>query len=163
MLFHSQDAFVDTYHSGYYRNAKDVDYDEIQSIVADLERKLMGNDNVIFSYNDRYLERWYSVDHASGMQLLETMPVPAGYVYVVEEVHLLQVTTTGSYQHLRVSDDTDFVYLEFWSDITPGVANVRNTHITLKEDDYLRATFGNTVNDEHIELAAWGYKMKVPD
>lgn len=163
MLFHEQDMFVETYHDGYYLNASDADYDVILSIVAELERKLMGNDNVIFSYNDRHLERWYSIDHAPGMQLLETMPVPAGYVYVIEEISVLQVVTGGSYQHLRVSDDVDFVYLDYWDDILAGIPNTRHTRVTLKEDDYIRATFGSTANDEHIELAVWGYKMKVPE
>jgi len=163
MVFHKESTFVSTYHDGYYYTATTADFDAISTIVANLEEKLMGNENTIFGYKERYLEYWANGSHAAGTQLLETLPVPAGYVYVVEQVYMLQVTTINSYQHMLSSDDTDSVYLGFWGTIAAGVPNIKSVRIILSEDDYIRATWGNTVADEYIAFGVWGYKMKVPE
>lgn len=156
-------TFVDEYHSGYYVTPTDNDWDTILSIVANLQRKLMGNDNTIFAYNDRLFAWHANADHSPGQQLLETMPVPAGYVHVAEYVSMMQATTTDSFQLVMARNNGLAIRLKRWDNISAGIASVLPIHIPLKEGDSIRALWGNTVNDEYIELAVWGYIMKVPE
>ena len=156
-------TFVDEYHDGYYLTATDNDWDAIRAIVADLERKLMGNDNTIFAYHDRYFEKWENTDHDPGIQLLETMPVSAGYVHVIQHISVMQLVTASSYQAVEAWTDTDGLVLALWETVVAGMPHFTPLNLVLKEDDYIRVTFGNTAEDEGIEISIWGYQMKVPD
>jgi len=158
---HREKTFVDVYAAGYYETPDTADMDAINAIVSDLEEILMGNENTVFGYSDRYLEHWSNSEHAAGTQLLETMPVPAGYVYVVQHIYTVQLVTSGSWQSVVASDDTDDVYIDIVFPVVAGVQRPISTSIILKEGDYLRSTWGNTAIDELLEFGVWGYKMKV--
>ncbi len=156
-------TFVSEYETVGYLWPIDDDWDIILAVVADLERKLMGNDNTIFGYNDRYAQLIASGSHASGAQTLQSTPVPAGYVYNIQSIYTLQVTTGGSHQHVVATDGTISAFLGNWSGITAGIPYITDAKVVLKEGDYIRASFGNTVTDEYIALGIWGYKMQVPE
>lgn len=156
-------TFVSEYEDVGYLWPLDDDWDLIQAIVADLEKKLMGDDNTAFGFNERYAELVQSSSHASGAQLLETTPVPAGYVYVVENMYMQQNTTASGFQHLAALADGTRVFLDFLSSAIPAVPHPTRARVVLEEGDFLRASWGTTVTDETILFGAWGYKMKVPE
>jgi len=162
MVFHKESTFVSTYHDGYYYTATTADFDAISTIVANLEEKLMGNENTIFGYKERYLEEWINESHAAGLQLLETLPVPAGYVHVVEHIYSIQHVTSNSFQQIIATNDTNLVIIGALFPVVAGVPMTLRTHIVLKEEDYIRCTWGSSAVDEHLGFGVWGYKMKVP-
>lgn len=163
ILFHEQDVFVDTYHDGYYLNASDADYDDVLAVVADLERKLMGDENTIFAYNDRYFEQRITSSHAGGAQYMETTPVPVGYLYAIQQISMIQMETSGEPRVLRASVATGSVYLARWPNTVLSIPSILPAHLVLKETDRLRADWYGTNVDELLKMTVWGYMMKVPE
>lgn len=161
-VFHKESTFVSTYHDTYYYTAATDDFDTILSLVADLEDKLMGNENTAWGYNDRYFEQWSNDDHAGGTQILETLPVSSGYIHVIKHVTLLQTTTSGQPSVLQIRTNGSVIYVGYWADVQAGIPSILPLDAVLKGDDNLRATWYNTAVDEYLELTVRGYKMAIP-
>lgn len=161
-ILHNQRTFVDTFHDSYYVTATDADFDDIQAIVADLECKLMGDDNVIWGYNDRYQEA--KIDYHATVNLIQaTTPVPEGELWVVQQIAAMNATNdfdrlwfqakTDEPEAQPLLDEKNLIAAQLY----PWVGS-----IILKEGDIIQSyTYGNTFEDD-LYLWVWGYKMKVP-
>lgn len=155
-------TFVDEYHDGYYLTATDNDWDAIRAIVADLERKLMGNDNTMWGYNDRLLTRQDHISLAPGAIVYSHDTVPAGEVWVITG---LSIFTDEDGSHLNVLNYVEAVNYAITDQIEPAAnlwKTVTDLHVILKEDDGIRTSWKSVVEDQRLMSNIWGYSMKVP-
>lgn len=163
MVLNNPRTFVDEYHDGYYLTATDNDWDAIRAIVADLERKLMGNDNTMWGYNDRMFTRQDHIRLAPGAIVYSHDTVPAGEVWVITG---LSIFTNEDNSHVDVLNYVEAVNYAITDRISPSAnlwKTVTGLHVVLKEDDGIRTSWTGTVIDQRCLSNIWGYSMKVPD
>lgn len=156
------DTYVAESHLGYYITPTAADYDDILAIVADLEETLMGNENVIFGYNDVLVGLHEETSDTNGSFTVEGDTVPAGEIWVVKGLTVLRSSQAPSTVRARADIDTVAIRLG-----APKIANNWQPYpvhcdIILKEDDYIDALFENSVVGEQCRLNLWGYRMQVP-
>lgn len=157
-------TFVDTYHSNYYTLPDDTDFDDILAIVADLEVKLMGNNNVIWGYYDRLAMKEDDTTVSAGGFVQEHATPPAGEVWVVYSIGLWTDTQAA------IADCT----VDFLPFVIPPIAEavtvpvntnkvVSSLNVILKEDDEIRVTWSGLASGQHIKSYVLGYIMNVPE
>lgn len=162
MLLHSQDTFVDAYYNGYYTNASDADYDDIQAIVASLELKLMGGDNVLWGYNDTYREEEFDLDADASTITLTFSLVPEGELWVVTQWIAVNEDTRTTNNTLLVSSATASFDA---ASVHPDAANHRTgtlVFVPLKEGERVEMRIEGCQQDDVIYGWVSGYKMVVP-
>lgn len=157
------DTYVDEHNLGYYLTPDAADYDDILEIVADLEETLMGNPNTIWGYSDRLSESVGKQLTADGTYNRILFTVPAGKVYIVNQVSSLNEDSavetrfrinTGTATHeIRVADPQP---ADEWL-ILDGVNYV------LKEDDYLLVTMFDAFENDLTYVRCLGSIMTVPE
>lgn len=155
-------TFVDTYHEGYYMMPDSDDQDIIMSIVADLENTLMGNNNVIFGYFDRWHENLGAVVSADGTYQSATGAVPTGYVYVLQHIYITNQTGSRGKATVYAQDDVSLVKLNVT--VTPvryGLTDWTGS-VTLRSGDRAGVTMESCLENDVIDAHLWGYKMQVP-
>lgn len=156
-------TWVDTYSDTYYIMADDSDYSDILEIVADLEVKLMSNENTLWGYNERYAQMVSVRTGGAGTQTLDFTHVPAGEVWVIEAMDI--VNLTGSRNRVLLYAVTSGIAVQLHTAATPlvNIPDGWQGRITLQEGDWVRARqFGCQASDA-IDATAWGYKMIVPE
>jgi len=160
---HRRSTFVAEYENAYYLIPTDDDWDTISAIVASLEEKLMGDENALFGYYDRYFEQVLKTVTIAGWNFLFTVAPPAGEIYVVNSAAAINVETNPTSMQFGI----DIGGLRFYTYrvALPGA----NTYVPwsatqiLKEDDRgVVAVEGCDIGD-HLLYHVWGYKMKVPE
>lgn len=154
-------TFVGEYHDSYYKVADNADWVVIENVVADLERKIMGNDNTIWGYHDRYVEEQVELDVAPGTQKLFFSTVPAGEVWRVTGMVWLNADTSGSFVIAKLADGDDVWTVDVEIAPTSNEAHPSSTDIVLKEGDRLELWFYGCASGDDIYGWAHGYKMKV--
>jgi len=156
------ETYVTEYNPGYYLAPTVEEYDDILEIVADLEETLMGNPNTIWGYADRWLEECEETSTGGAQTWVDMTPVPEGYVYVLEQWNIRHEQAGGAAVTLRFFGDGDMQYLydvpalPFFEDV------MQTTHITLKEDDYVRFLVAGLADTKRLWLTVSGYMMVVP-
>lgn len=156
-------TFVDEYHDGYYLTATDDDWDAIRAIVADLERKLMGNDNVMWGYNDRMFTRQDHLTIAPGAIVYTHTTCPAGEVWTITGISIF---TDEDDSKLNVLNYVEAVNYAITDQLSPAAnlwKTVTDLHVILKEGDGIRTSWTNVVNNQRLMSNVWGYSMKVPE
>ena len=155
-------TFVALYTDAYYLVPTDGDWDIISDIIADLELTLMGNNNVIWGYKEQLYEPLGATLSANGKYQANTGPVPAGEVWKVEVITILNQTgDRGIVQLVVVLDGaTHPVY----TNVTPSqfVADTFSDVVTLQEGDRAGVSMGSCLNGDVITASVVGYKMDVP-
>ena len=156
------ETYVTEYNPGYYLAPTVTDYDDILEIVADLEETLMGNPNTIWGYHDRWMEPQDTISVGNYSTYADTDPVPEGYVHIFEHWDIRH--NHGSTRAVVLTIVTGDGQTTMWE--APAVPHWEmfygDTHITLKEGDYVRAQIIELLTGRTIELTVSGYKMKVP-
>lgn len=154
-------TFVGVYHDNYYLVADDDDWLDIESIVAILEEKLMGNDNTVWGYYDRLFTREDHTALAAGSWQQDHDVVPAGEVWVVTSVNLWS-NFTGALTIVTAPMPT------IDTGVTPPTVLTASTwHVTaplqliLKAGDHIRVYWSGVVITERMLSDVIGYKMKV--
>lgn len=155
-------TYVEEYHGGGYLTPNAEQFDGIQAIVANLEEKLMGNENVLWGYNDRIALEEHNFDTPAGVVYLVFDTVPANEVWVLTSITWVNTITNPSVSYAQVYDGVD--EWNIYNVSLPG-ANVYKSitcHVVLKEDDRLRVGFNGCTLHDAVYAWATGYKMVVP-
>lgn len=156
-------TYAAEYNPGYYLVPTDEDFDDILEIVADLEETLMGNPNVIWGYNERWVEHVEHTKVGAGGYDLKSATVPNGYVYTLQSVVARNLTNSGGTIpklwsgaiHVPIG-----VYVETAATVYRIVAGLNNT---LKYGDEAWVRFYGVSDGDELEMFLWGYKMVVPE
>lgn len=158
-----QETYVTEYNPGYYNAPSDDDFDDILEIVADLEETLMGNQNTIWGYAERWAETTTTVDAGENPTEVSPDPVPAGYVYVVEMWSAYHNSASTRLVVMTVGQGAEnhLVYT------TPALASaewvIQRERLTLKEGDTLTWSVYGLEIGKLCSIRVWGYMMKVPE
>lgn len=156
-------TYVDTYGGVYYLMPDDGDWAEISAIVADLEDKLMNNDNLPFGYNAGWVGSLAALSGGGGTQTVTLDPVGAGEVLRLEGISWYNNTgARGIIQAYvkRGTESTQIAYIQ-----TPATKEpiLWTGVITLEEDDRVVVKQFSVSPGDSFVGAAWGYKMIVPE
>lgn len=156
-------TFVSDYYIGYYLSPDDYNWNFIQQRVADLEEKLMGNNNVIFGYNERIHEDLGQTKSGNGQYSELSTAVPAGYVHRIEAITIRN--TSGARGGTGIWLYADSVYYPMAYVLAPslGVPLVAIGPFTLQEGDQVNIRMGSCIDGDNIESGLWGYRMEVPE
>lgn len=160
---HRVSTFVSEYQQTSYLVPTGDEWDALEAIVADMERILMGNENTIWGYNDRWFENLGETVSSPGIWYKSSTAVPAGEIHVLEFCWLVNNTTAGG--KVRFSTVVDSVENRFYYNQTvfQTVPDIYNGKVTLREGDVVRMAMMQVNIDDQIEACVWGYKMKVPE
>lgn len=154
-------TFVDEYEAGYYLKVTDDDFDDISAIVADLESKLMQNDNTLMGYAERYLEQIVVNNAPAGTNIITSDAVPAGELYIVTTICVIDVESAPT--SIRFGIDVDGTRYYGGQNASPAAGRWYTFpgEWYYAEDDKVLVVFdGVTLNDTLI-VNIWGRKMIV--
>jgi len=161
-VLNKQTTFVDEYHAGYYLTATNEDFDDIQAIVADLERKLMGNDNVMWGYSDRFYTQEDDTVAVGTTKTQNHTVVATGYVHRVlgfsltSDKSVPSVIVFANFGGVNITVGGPFA-------LTANVYKIVSPFdLVLKTSDYVLVSWGGLAVPQRIISNVWGYKMKVP-
>lgn len=155
-------TFVSDYYMGYYLSPDDTDWNLIQSRVADLEEKLMGNNNVLWGYTDRYMEAIEEPDMPAGESDILGTVVPEGEVWEVTGMSARVLSGVSNRIRVGMMSGTAEVYAG--ETLSPNYAEIYVYHmdLILKEGDRLFWRFYQMLLNDNADCWAWGSKMEVP-
>lgn len=155
-------TFVSDYYIGYYLSPDDTDWNLIQQRVADLEETLMGNNNVIWGYTDRYYDLVTDTAMPAGESDKLSTVVPAGEVWEITGMSV--IVTSASCNRIRLGPYISASYVNVGEKLAPASDTLYSFPIcaTLKEGDRLFWRFYNLTLNDDVYCYAWGSKMEVP-
>lgn len=158
-----QATFVDAYYQDYYMMADNGDWDTIQATVANIERKLMGNENVLWGFNDHWSESLASLQGSDGTAIKATVPVPAGKVLVFEALSWRNTTGARGSMQLQVLGVSDMLILADLTSPAQYVAIKWQGSIALTEGEYILIKQNNCLENDVHAGSARGYLMDIPE
>jgi len=158
---HQERTFVSEYHGTYYLTASDADFDDLSAIVADLEEKLMGDLNVPLGIKEQWFQGLGGNKAGDGTYVASSASVPAGYVYRLEAISLLNTTGARGVTMIRIYASGEWLYLAH----SPGLAAweplVWDGIVTLKTGDYVTVSMTACINADLLYGGVIGYKMLI--
>jgi len=135
--------------------------------LADIETALQvidgfaNENNLLFGYNDRYVEHETDTSTPAGPTSKYLSQVPAGEVWVIQAAYGFNEDTADRVI-IRIQDNAgNYVELH---DETQDIAGRRiswSGEAVLKENDRVSIIFNGSVLNDDTDWGAWGYKMKV--
>lgn len=155
-------TYAKKYSVGYYNTPTVEQFDSIQAIVADLEEKLMGDENTLWGYSDTYEENGQEDSDVAGTFQIDLSAVPAGEVWNVEGVGVYRTTNAPGKAQVQKYDGVAAIALETIAMGENAFIYPNSRPIVLKEDQYIIGRFQGATIGETCILTAWGYKMTVP-
>lgn len=155
-------TFVDEYHEGYYLSPDSDDWDDIQAIVADLELKLMGNDNTIWGYKEQWSVQLTDDNADAGTNTMNSIEVPPGELWTVDLVQAVNNDNTG-YFTFTIESSGGAMFLDY--DIVKDAGDWHAIYplgMKLAEGDTIIVYFYNCVAGDNLRVRILGTKMDVP-
>jgi hypothetical protein len=123
----------------------------------------MGNPNTIWGYADRWFFADGTASTGAGITEIESTPVPAGYVYVLQHWTVWHQGEQTCSVQVRMYDGANAMKL-FEAPAVPDDEPTYGTpHIVLKEDDVIQLWVLNLPDTKPCYMRLWGYTMKVPE
>lgn len=155
-------TWVSDYYIGYYLSPDDTDWDLIQRRVAELEYTLMGNNNVIWGFTDRYYEVIAELSMPAGVEDKLGTVVPEGEVWEVTGMSFIHSSATIN--RVRVGSYNAANYVNVGEKLAPAISTLYSfpMDVILKEGDRLFWRFYNLTLNDDVYCYAWGSKMEVP-
>jgi len=155
-------TWVSDYYIGYYLSPDDTDWNLIQAAVADLESILMGNNNIIWGYTDRYYENIEDDSMPAGVQNKLGAVVPEGEVWEVTGISFIH--SSGSINRVRVGNLIGAEYINVGEKLAPDANTLYcfPCDVILKEGDRVFWRFYNLTLNDDVFCWCWGSKMEVP-
>jgi hypothetical protein len=118
-------------------------------------------DNLTWGYYDHLAEQQVNLAAGAGNNILAFTVVPAGEVWVVTGVSVLNVNTSVDVD-ARFNTPAVNVVVYHWAAIPLATwVSSLPLNIVLKAGDNMQAWFNPCVAGDDIYAAIWGYKMKV--
>lgn len=155
-------TWVSDYYIGYYLEPTDADWNLIQQSVAELEYVLMGNNNVIFGYNERIHEWLGGTKTGAGQYNALSTAVPAGYVHRIEAISIRNVTGTRGGTGIFVIGDATYYAIKYDSTPVIYIPLLVTGCFTLEAGDQVNVRMAGCLDGDVIEAGLWGYRMEVP-
>lgn len=156
-------SYVAEYESGSYLMPTDEDWDTLAGIVHDLEEKLMGNQNVIWGYYERWVDDAEITADGDGPAYVVTALVPAGYVYVLEQWEVWHQADATMSCYAAVYQGPDVVQLWDAPALPHNDHEYQSCRVTLSEGDRFLFKVLILPDTKTAYARVWGYKMKVPE
>jgi len=157
------ETYVSEYTPGYYLTPTAADYDDILEIVADLEETLMGNPNTLWGYNERYVERADESASGAGDVWVSLTEIPSGEVWVVENFYMYHDAGAAKGVLAYVAGDSEYFYFIDVPALSPGIKQQWQGKLVLEEGDRVWGRCTAPGDGKTLFIAAWGYKMAVPE
>lgn len=159
---HRQDTFVATYCANHYLTPDQDAWDAIQAIVAGLEEKIMGCNNVVYGYMDVLGHAFGPVSTVDGQFTVLGAQVPADEVWRVLGINVMRGTNAPNWIHCVATIDSTDINLKILKPPVNWESEYLPIDLVLKEDDRIRCLFDGATIGESCLLHYWGYKMEVP-
>lgn len=155
-------TWVSDYYIGYYLSPDDTDWNLIQERVAELEYKLMGSNNVIWGYADRYGEAKEELSMPAGNSDLLGLEVPEGEVWEITGMSIVAVSATINELRVGYFADTERINVNGVLAPSTNVFYPFGMDLILKEGDSVFWRFYNMTLNDDVYCYAWGSKMEIP-
>ena len=155
-------TFVSEYGELTYETPDDDDWDDIRAQVADLEEKLMGNENTIFGVYERWVEWLGGTKTGDGEYSAISTPVPVGYVYVCQSVSIQNNTSARGRAAIGFSEGAHWYYLKAVEAPVTSEPVSYNSQMVLSAGDTIRVFQALCLDGDVIGAGIWGYSMKIP-
>jgi len=117
--------------------------------------------NLLFGYNDRWAEREITTNANAGSNELYCDAVPAGYIYIVQFMLGVNLTSACSYIRLQVTDGVIYPILAQAISPAAGQYVLWEGSAVLKQGDKALGSFGGCTAGDDIYIDVWGYKMRL--
>jgi hypothetical protein len=160
---HRRTTFVAEYGDDFYYTPGDDDWDTIDAIVADLEYRLMPQDNIIWGYHEQWAEFYTRSQEGAGAFNFESEQVPEGYVYVCDLATIANFTGTRTSAFIcpKIGGLNGY----------PACTDVLTRYRELKLTGPIRLAEGDSIvwiangcsDGDSIRFGVWGYKIKLPE
>ena len=182
--FHLRSSFVSQYDETYYLCPDDEDWDDIQAIVADLEEKLMGCQDIA---DDIASIKAYAAAIAFDLELvrIEQSPIAANesvYAsgdgeanqsllftacpddYRMKVYGLFAVDTSNACSQIRFEYEGAYSSRQFYSvsSVAGGQPIVWVGPISLEAGDQLKARFSGATTGDNLRAVMWAERFEVP-
>lgn len=156
-----RDHWTSEYTAAGYKVPDDTEWDEITALVANLEAKLMGNDNVNLGFNDNvYVEDTQQLGQVNGS--IYTAACPAGEVWTIQNANAVCTGSTTNIVQIWVQQNgANHAALVEATSVPASRQTIYNGNIVLHEGDRLIAYFWTTNGSCTITIRAFGYKTLV--
>ena len=154
-------TFVSEYGAVTYETPDDDDWDEIRAQVADIEEKLMGNENVPWGFNERIVGQVIDTSATAGTNILNSTTVPAGEMWVIDYTNALNVNTACSLVYIILYGGGIKVIVEQSTTLAAGQYLKGVPKSTLQEGDNIEFQFFGCTAGDDLHCRWWGYKMVV--
>jgi len=148
--------------------AQDIDVEVKQQTAADLTPGIMGWDGsawrklpMLWGYSDRWVESKSGSASGGGDATATATGVVAGYVYVLQALHVTHNAGVNKLLRAWVTDGASTVSLVDEPTATSGGRYTWAGELVLKEDDTVVGTASAPGDTKSVFLRVWGYKMKV--
>lgn len=157
-----RESFVETYAESYYNWVEMDDWVDIGGIVAGLEGKLMGNDNVIWGYNDIYKEDLSGVAMGiPGSHLGWGSVVPEDEVWIIDLISVTSLDNIPTSTEIWINDGTTtWLIVRLTGQAVAQPMNYEG-RLTLCEGMKVGIYVNGVTAGDDISAIALGYKMKV--
>ncbi len=122
----------------------------------------MGNPNTIWGYSDRWY--WWGSELSDGSSPLavSTLPVPSGYVYVLERWQIYHNAGQACSMNLGMGGTSSDPLIYGAPAIPSGESVLGQENLTMKVGDILTNTIYSLPNTKRVYLHVWGHMMIVP-
>lgn len=155
-------TWVDAYADAYYTMPGDEDWDSILAIIADMEDKLMANENTLWGYHDRWVQSDEIRLGTDGNYVKVFDAVPEGWVYVLQSASIKNAAGVRGWTYIRIKDGTNVQTLFNTKTPLTGIADIWCGDQKLAEGDVVEIRQNNCLENDDITAVIWGYKMVVP-
>jgi len=155
-------SFVATYEEDTYLVPDDTDLETIATVVAELEYKLMGSENLSFGINERWAESSVVVKDGAGTFEASSTPVPAGYYYVMQRSSFANFSGQRGVAFISIVHDGTTYYALAQQTMLQYEPLAYSSPLVLSEGDYVKFSQGNVLDLDSLRYGVWGYKIKIP-
>ena len=156
------EGYVSVYGPDSYLIPAAAEWDEIETIVSDMEETLMGNPNTIWGYKDRVVTMSNLQSDVNGDFAVDLPEVSANEVWRVMGVSVYRDTNAAQYARVSIAYSGGSIAIEDIAMAAVGKLYPSISEFVLKAVDNIRVTYTGATIGETVITSAWGYKMAVP-
>jgi hypothetical protein len=149
-------TFVSSYETVGYTTPSESEWDELQAVVADLERRLMGNENTPLGIYERVADT-HSETATAGTNAIVAATVPAGFFYTLSHLAFANTTTVCTVQVEIHTTSKTLVFFPVTSIPVNTYVPLPMRNMVLAEGDYVRFVFLGCVAGDTLKAQVWGY------
>lgn len=118
---------------------------------------------LLWGYTDRWAERVSTTAAVAGQNELLSAAVPAGYVYVVQAVSLVNLNNAVTSAVISITTGSAYPVLTEAAPVAAGIFTKWTGAATLAAGDKVYSRLQGCTLDDDLYLDILGYKMKIND